>query len=135
MNPIAEVPVLLYGGHYVCVKIAWERGGELDSIYPCGGHCAQQARKRSSPLEALQSFRRHRPVAIDVLPYQMYLFITFIPQAQDFLDNLGRPAATLPTARERHNAIGAELVAALYDRHEGYIRRMPLDRRDIPGIA
>ena len=56
-------------------------------------------------------------IRVDVLAEQRDLSHPLRHQALDMLDDLGQRPAQLPPSNERHDAVGAHLVAATHDRN------------------
>ena len=58
-------------------------------------------------------------VRIDVLSQQNYLFITFVDKSLEFVRDRGHSAAAFSSAHIRHDAISAEIIAAVHDIQPG----------------
>ena len=67
----------------------------------------------------IESAVRVVPVRVDVLPQQRDLLIPFVEQGSHFRNDMFGTAAAFPSAHIRHDAIGAEIIAAVHDIHPG----------------
>jgi hypothetical protein len=72
----------------------------------------EQSREGHAPLQQVLA------VGVDGLPQQGDFFGAALGESAHFLDDVGGRSAALAPARGRHDAEGAELVAAVLDGHE-----------------
>ena len=101
------------GIHDFAGEVARVRGGEA---HPAE---TRDFRHRRQQLRKAHSMRRGVAVGVDVLPQQLNFSVAFGHQAPCFRENGGVGAAALRSARERHHAVSAGLVAALDDGEVG----------------
>ena len=80
MNPLTKIFMLVDRRHDVRMKIAWERGRELDSLHAGRRHRAQQTTERGSALKPFQTAFGFGSIAIYVLTDEMNFLIAVAPQ-------------------------------------------------------
>src|ERR1051326_3847966 len=135
VNPVTEVRILFNCGNDVRMKITWERGSELDARQTSRSHRAQETAKRSRARESLETIFNARPVAVHVLADEMNFLVTKALKSLCFGDDLAGRSAAFTTARVRHDTERTKLVAAFDDGNESNVRRVTLDRRNIPRVV
>ena len=68
-------------------------------------------------------------VRVNILPEQRHIFVTFLPHVAYLVQNAVDVAASLPSARVRHDTVGAEVIAAAHDGDEaGHVHTRHLER-------
>src|SRR5689334_749700 len=130
MNPVAEVLVLFDSGDDVRVEVTRKRSSEFNTRHSRRGDGAQQTAERRRAFEIFEAVFDARPVAVNVLPDQVNLFVTQRLQVPHFRDDLAGGAAALAATRIRYDAKRTKLIAAFDDRNESDVRRVSLGRRN-----
>ena len=106
-------------GHQM-LKLAVGRDQLVGQILGMARHEADA--RNLQPVEAIEQIGELRAAAaigVDVLSQQRDLLHARVPQAQRLLEHGLRLAGALPAADIGHDAVGAEVVAAVHDVHEG----------------
>src|SRR5947199_4270487 len=115
MNPLAKTFVLVNRRDNVRIKVARKRSCKLDPLHcrSCDG--AQQTAGRCCAFEAFQPSFGFGSIAVYVLTNQMDFLVPLFFFKQKTAYEICSSSARFAASRERHNAIGAKLVAALDD--------------------
>ena len=109
MDVVADVGALRDNVNHLVVHILGMRSHEADAMF---------ARILCKILEQFCKAVPVRPVVavgIDVLTEQRHLFVSVRERLFKFGKDILTGAAALPAANERHDAVGAKIVAAVHD--------------------
>ena len=104
------------------------RGHETDALDADFVELCKQLRKAQLALHV-------KTVGIDVLAQQHDLLDAFFLELACLLDDPGGRAGALPAAHIRHDAVRAEVVAAVHDRDVGVIRAAAAHRQILRNAA
>src|SRR5437868_4455004 len=115
MNPLAKTFVLVNRRDNVRIKVARKRSCKLDPLHSRSCDGAQQTAERCRAFEAFQPSFGFGSIAVYVLTNQMDFLVPLMTQFVDLSDDICSSSARFAASRERHNAIGAKLIAALDD--------------------
>src|SRR5208283_1994680 len=101
--------IRVHGLHDVLAKIAWMGRGVA---HAANSRYFGDAPEQGGEVPIGQGWIA---IAVDVLPQELDLAVTFRGQSAGFFHHTLAGAAALRAARERHHAVGATLVAAFDD--------------------
>ena len=97
------------------------RGSEEDALHARIAHGTQQVGKARLAKQVT-------PVGVDVLTQQRNLAHALTDQARHLVNDFLEGTALFAAANIRHDAVGAEVIAARHDGHPGVILRLAMPR-------
>src|SRR5690349_1076510 len=115
MNPLAKIFVFVDRRNDVGMKVARKRSCKFDPFHARRRDRAQQTAEKRRAFEACQPIFSFRPIAVYVLANQMNFLVAMTTQLVDLGNDIGSSSAGFAAARERNNAVGAELITAFDD--------------------
>ena len=129
MHVVAEHWVLLNRPNDLRREVTWVRCREAHP--PDARHTPHDRQQ----LGEVHARRRRIAVAVDVLPQELNLAVRLSRQALGLFEDARARAAALGTTRERHDTVGAVLVAAFDNREEGLIRVIASGEGRLEGLV